>query len=39
MGDPTRLQVHEYAGGHMYYARVASSLALRKDVQEMFSKH
>ena len=39
MGDPTRLQVHEYAGGHMYYARVGSSLALRKDVQEMFSKH
>ena len=39
MGDPTRVQVHEYPGGHMYYARTASSLALRKDVQEMFSKH
>ena len=39
MGDPTRLQVHEYAGGHMYYARLGSSLALRKDVQEMFAKH
>ena len=39
MGDPTRLQVHEYPGGHMYYARVASSLALRKDVMEMVSKH
>jgi hypothetical protein len=31
--------VHEYPGGHMYYARTASSLALRKDVMEMFSKH
>ena len=39
MGDPTRVQVHEYAGGHMYYARLASSLALRKDVQEMVEKH
>jgi len=39
MGDPTRVQVHEYPGGHMYYARTASSLALRKDVMEMISKH
>jgi len=39
MGDPTRVTVHEYPGGHMYYARLASSLALRKDVQEMVSKH
>jgi carboxypeptidase C (cathepsin A) len=39
MGDPTRVQVHEYPGGHMYYARVASSLALRKDVMEMVEKH
>ena len=39
MGDPTRVTVHEYPGGHMYYARVASSLALRKDVLEMVSKH
>ncbi len=39
MGDPTRVQVHEYPGGHMYYARTASSLALRKDVKEMMDKH
>jgi carboxypeptidase C (cathepsin A) len=39
MGDPTRVSVHEYPGGHMYYARTASSLALRKDVMEMVSKH
>jgi carboxypeptidase C (cathepsin A) len=39
MGDPTRVQVHEYPGGHMYYARLASSMALRKDVLEMVNKH
>ena len=39
MGDPTRVQVHEYPGGHMYYARLSSSLALRKDVMEMVEKH
>jgi carboxypeptidase C (cathepsin A) len=39
MGDPKRVQVHMYPGGHMYYARTASSLALRKDVIEMFSTH
>lgn len=39
MGDPTRVTVHEYAGGHMYYARLGSSMALRKDVMEMVSKH
>ncbi len=39
MGDPTRIQVKEYAGGHMYYARLGSSLALRKDVMQLYSKH
>ena len=39
MGDASRVQVHMYPGGHMYYARVGSSLALRKDVMEMFAKH
>jgi carboxypeptidase C (cathepsin A) len=39
MGDPTRVSVHEYPGGHMYYARLGSSLALRKDVMEMVEKH
>jgi carboxypeptidase C (cathepsin A) len=39
MGDPTRVQVHEYPGGHMYYARLGSSLALRKDVMDMVAKH
>jgi carboxypeptidase C (cathepsin A) len=39
MGDPNRIQVKEYPGGHMYYARLGSSLALRKDVKEMYEKH
>ena len=39
MGDPTRVAVHEYPGGHMYYARLASSMALRKDVLDMVNKH
>ncbi len=39
MGDPTRVQVHEYPGGHMYYARPASSHALREDVIAMYAKH
>ena len=39
MGDATRVAVHEYFGGHMFYSRTASQTALRKDVQAMFSKH
>ncbi|WP_420239472.1 S10 family peptidase [Telmatobacter bradus] len=39
MGDPSRVAVREYSGGHMFYTREASRLALRKDVQEMYEKH
>lgn len=39
MGDATRVSVKEYPGGHMFYSRAASQAALRKDIQEMFSKH
>jgi carboxypeptidase C (cathepsin A) len=39
MGDPTRVQVKEYPGGHMFYSRPSSQMALRKDVMEMFAKH
>jgi carboxypeptidase C (cathepsin A) len=39
MGDPTRVSVHEFPGGHMFYTREASRIALRKDVMEMFSQH
>ena len=39
MGDATRISVHEFPGGHMFYTRNDSRLALRKDVMEMYSKH
>ena len=39
MGDPTRVAVHEYSGGHMFYTRMPSRLELRKDVMEMYGKH
>jgi carboxypeptidase C (cathepsin A) len=39
MGDPTRVAVREYPGGHMFYTRASSRAELRKDVMEMYSKH
>ena len=39
MGDPTRVMVYEYPGGHMFYSRRGSLAALRKNVQEMFARH
>ncbi|MDE3104692.1 MAG: peptidase S10 [Acidobacteriota bacterium] len=39
MGDPTRVSVHEYPGGHMFYSRPASGLALRQDVMQMMQTH
>jgi carboxypeptidase C (cathepsin A) len=39
MGDATRVAVHEYPGGHMFYSRPGSQAALRTDVQAMFAKH
>lgn len=39
MGDPARVAVHEFPGGHMFYTRNDSRLALRKDVMEMYAKH
>jgi carboxypeptidase C (cathepsin A) len=39
MGDPSRVSVHEFPGGHMFYTRSDSRAALRKDVMEMFAKH
>jgi carboxypeptidase C (cathepsin A) len=39
MGDPTRVSVHEYPGGHMFYTREPSRVALRSDVMAMFDKH
>jgi carboxypeptidase C (cathepsin A) len=39
MGDPTRVAVKEYPGGHMFYSRESGRLALHKDVEAMFNKH
>jgi carboxypeptidase C (cathepsin A) len=39
MGDPARVSVHEYSGGHMFYTRPSSRALLRQDVMEMYSKH
>jgi carboxypeptidase C (cathepsin A) len=39
MGDPGRVSVKEYPGGHMFYTRDSGRVALRKDVMKMFSQH
>lgn len=39
MGELGRVSVHEYPGGHMFYTREGSRIALHKDVVEMVSKH
>lgn len=39
MGDPTRVSVHEFPGGHMFYTRASSREALHKDVMQMYSLH
>jgi hypothetical protein len=31
--------VKEFPGGHMFYTRDSSRIALRKDVMEMYGKH
>ncbi len=39
MGDPSRVSVREFPGGHMFYTRNDSRAALRKDAMEMYAKH
>jgi carboxypeptidase C (cathepsin A) len=39
MGDPNRVQVRQYPGGHMFYSRSDSSNALRRDVMAVYQKH
>ena len=39
MGDATRVAVHEFPGGHMFYTRDSSRADLRKDVMDMYAKH
>jgi carboxypeptidase C (cathepsin A) len=36
MGDPTRLQVKAYPGGHMFYSRPDSGAGLRADVMKLY---
>jgi carboxypeptidase C (cathepsin A) len=36
MGDPNRVQLHVYPGGHMFYSRPDSQAALRRDVMAMY---
>jgi carboxypeptidase C (cathepsin A) len=36
MGDPARVQVKEYPGGHMFYTRPASQAAFVQDVKTMY---
>jgi carboxypeptidase C (cathepsin A) len=36
MGDPNRVQVKEYPGGHMFYARKDSQAMLVKDVKKLY---
>lgn len=39
MGDPNRVQVKEYPGGHMFYSRADSSAAMRRDVIAVYAAH
>jgi carboxypeptidase C (cathepsin A) len=39
MGDPSRVAVREFPGGHMFYTRESSRAELRKEVMEMYAKH
>jgi carboxypeptidase C (cathepsin A) len=39
MGDPSRVSVHEYPGGHMFYTRPGSQSMFIKDVEAMFAAH
>ncbi len=39
MGDPNRVQVKAYPGGHMFYSRPDSQDALRHDVMQVYAAH
>jgi len=39
MGDPKRVAVHEYPGGHMFYTRAGSQAEFVKDVEAMVAAH
>jgi carboxypeptidase C (cathepsin A) len=39
MGDPTRVQVHEFPGGHMFYTRPINQSGLHQLAEQMVSTH
>ena len=39
MGDASRVQTREYAGGHMFYSRSDSQAAMRRDVMQLYARH
>src|SRR5579872_682114 len=39
MGGQHRVTVREYPGGHMFYSRGPSQLALREDARKMYAEH
>ena len=39
MGNPERVKVRAYGGGHMFYSRADSQLAMRSDVMKMYAAH
>jgi len=39
MGDPLRVQVKEYPGGHMFYSRGDSQAAMKRDVLQVYARH
>jgi carboxypeptidase C (cathepsin A) len=38
-GDPGRVKLSIYPGGHMFYSRPASQAAFRNDVLQVFAAH
>jgi carboxypeptidase C (cathepsin A) len=39
MGNQSRVRVREYPGGHMFYSRGASQVALRADAMKLYGEH
>ena len=39
MGDPNRVQVHEFPGGHMFYTRPVNQSGLHELAEKMVASH
>jgi hypothetical protein len=39
MGDPNRVQVHEFPGGHMFYTRTTNGPGLHQLAEQMVTAH